>query len=228
MSLHGIIKLDNIVRTNRRSIALIITGSGELEIRAPHRAPLSVISNFVHKKQIWITKKQAEVKQRTKQIQPKNFIAGENFWFLGKVYTLKFSDTKQISIDQHTNTLMFPTNLTVNAKQHLYTWYRHEAKNLFPLRVKYFAYLHKLKYNALKISSAQQRWGSCSHSGNLNFSWRLVMAPPSVIDYVVIHELAHLIVKNHGSKFWQKVKLMYPDFATQRLWLKQHGHHLIL
>ncbi|MBK7452806.1 MAG: M48 family metallopeptidase [Anaerolineales bacterium] len=80
----------------------------------------------------------------------------------------------------------------------------------------------------MKISSARTRWGSCSPDGTLNFTWRLVMAPLEVIDYVVIHELAHLRVKNHSSKFWDVVKAIDPQYKEKRKWLRENGGKLNL
>ncbi len=85
-----------------------------------------------------------------------------------------------------------------------------------------------MDYKSIRITSARTRWGSCSSKGNLSFTWRLVMAPPQVIDYVVAHELAHLQVRNHSPAFWQKVKTIMPDYLQYRRWLDAHGHLLTL
>lgn len=84
------------------------------------------------------------------------------------------------------------------------------------------------KYNKVNITNAQRRWGSCSAKGNLNFSWRLIMASLSVIDYVIVHELVHLEEKNHGRSFWTKVKLLMPDYKKHEDWLKKNGYLLTL
>ncbi|MBI4687875.1 MAG: M48 family metallopeptidase [Nitrospirae bacterium] len=93
-------------------------------------------------------------------------------------------------------------------------------------RVSWYSSLSGLKYNRVKISDAQKRWGSCSAKGNLNFSWRLIMSPIRVIDYVVIHELAHLEERNHSKKCWNKVKIMLPDYEQYKEWLKENKHLL--
>lgn len=80
----------------------------------------------------------------------------------------------------------------------------------------------------LRISSARTRWGSCSAKGTISLTWRLVMAPPEILDYVIVHELAHLKVKNHSSAFWKVVETYLPGYQNQRKWLKQNGHTLDL
>ncbi|MCX6013893.1 MAG: M48 family metallopeptidase, partial [Chloroflexi bacterium] len=85
-----------------------------------------------------------------------------------------------------------------------------------------------IKYKNVRITSAQTRWGSCSGHGNLYFSWRLIMAPLEVIDYVVIHELAHIHMKNHSPKFWEKVESMYPDYVACKKWLRDNQTRLPL
>lgn len=100
--------------------------------------------------------------------------------------------------------------------------YKKEAKEKITERVELFAKKFGLTFRKVKINSARRRWGSCSTTGNLNFSWRLVRTPLFVIDYVVIHELAHLEHKNHSPDFWKSVQAMYPDTKMARRWLKEN------
>ena len=85
-----------------------------------------------------------------------------------------------------------------------------------------------LQYAKIRISNARTRWGSCGFNANLSFSWRLVMAPLPVIDYVVAHELAHLMHKNHSQRFWAAVRALFPDYEVHKKWLKLNGHLLVL
>ena len=83
-----------------------------------------------------------------------------------------------------------------------------------------------LIYKSLKINNARTRWGSCGHKGNINFTWRLIMAPVEVVDYVIVHELAHLKEMNHSARFWYEVGRMMPDYKKHEHWLKLNGHVL--
>lgn len=86
----------------------------------------------------------------------------------------------------------------------------------------------EVKHARITIRDQKTRWGSCSSRGNLNFNWRLVMAPPPIIDYVVIHELAHLIELSHSPRFWETVERYCPDHREHRRWLREHGPRLAL
>ena len=86
----------------------------------------------------------------------------------------------------------------------------------------------ELKYDKIIITGAMKRWGSCSSKGNLNFAWRLVMAPIDIIDYVVVHELSHIVHRNHSKRFWEQVETIFPDYKIKRKWLKEYGCTMVL
>lgn len=102
--------------------------------------------------------------------------------------------------------------------------YKQKAIEIIPQRVRSYTLSFDLKYNKIKINNAQKRLGSCSARGNLNFSWRIILSPLPVIDYVICHELAHLIEKNHSSRFWKKVGELNPDYKECKKWLKENGY----
>lgn len=104
--------------------------------------------------------------------------------------------------------------------------YRKQALQIITSRVQHYAEHHEFAPQRVKVNGAQRRWGSCSHRGSLNFSYRLIFAPLSVIDYVVVHELAHLKHPNHSRHFWACVASMMPEFRIHHRWLKEHGHRL--
>lgn len=108
--------------------------------------------------------------------------------------------------------------------------YRDAARDYIPMRVAYYAqtYSHFIchPYHNITIRDQKTRWGSCSSRGNLSFNWRLMLAPPAVLDYVVVHELCHLEHMNHSKDFWQCVESILPDYKERRKWLKEHGQEL--
>ena len=93
-------------------------------------------------------------------------------------------------------------------------------------RVEHYAGIFNIKYGRVRITRARKRWGSCGKDGSLNFSITLAGAPPEVIDYVVVHELTHILVKDHSRKFWDKVRVFYPAYRECRKWLRENGHIL--
>ena len=101
-----------------------------------------------------------------------------------------------------------------------------KAKDIFPRRVAYFADRMGVAYGRITIREQKTRWGSCSGAGNLNFNWKLVLMPPEVLDYVVVHELCHLKEMNHSKAFWDEVGKVMPNYETHKLWLKENGWKL--
>ncbi len=111
-------------------------------------------------------------------------------------------------------------------KERFKEWFVEHAKLTIPPRVEFYAENMGAAYNAIMISDMQYRWGSCTPAKTLNFNWRLVKAPMHVVDYVVVHELAHILEHNHSPRFWQLVKTQIPYFETSKNWLKTHGECL--
>lgn len=103
---------------------------------------------------------------------------------------------------------------------------KEKALDKITKRVEHYSSLSGFKYNQIKITSAQKRWGSCSANNNLNFPKKLALAPDKVIDYVVVHELCHIKEKNHSQKFWNEVSKLMPEYKKYRKWLKDHGYLL--
>jgi predicted metal-dependent hydrolase len=220
-------KIDQIIRTKRRTLALIVNHDGALIIRAPLRATQKQIENLVEQKAEWIKSKQRLVKTTYDRFAPKEYINGEEFLYLGTSYRLAIVDDSVPPLRLADRFYLSRSALTRTEKI-FKGWYRAQAKKVITGRVKAYADQYGYEYRKVNITNALARWGSCSPHGNLNFSWRLVMAPLPVIDYVVVHELVHLHEKNHSRRFWDKVKTHLPGYAQQVQWLKINGHMLRL
>ena len=106
--------------------------------------------------------------------------------------------------------------------------YREAAKEYLPKRAAYYAYLLGVSYDRIRIAGQKTRWGSCSSNKTLSFNWKLMLAPPKVLDYVVVHEVCHLREMNHSPRFWALVESLMPDYKQQRKWLKDNGYTLEL
>jgi predicted metal-dependent hydrolase len=211
-----------IIRSRRRTLSIEISEEAELVIRAPMRMPQYVIDQFVNEKQAWIRQKLDVIKKRHSH-KPKEFISGEFFLYMGKDIELKLSEERVLPLKIENNNFILNQKYQNRAKKVFIAWYRSEAYKIITERVKYFAGLYNIKHSLIKLSDASGRWGSCSPNGNLNFNWRLIMAPMEVIDYVVVHELAHIEIKNHSRKFWAKVESIIPDYKPRRKWLKENS-----
>ena len=104
---------------------------------------------------------------------------------------------------------------------------RERAKSVFAERVAYFARQIDVTYGKITVRDQKTRWGSCSQAGNLNFNFRLILAPPEVLDYVVVHELCHRKQMNHSAQFWQEVAQVLPDYRKRKAWLAENGWRLM-
>ncbi len=100
---------------------------------------------------------------------------------------------------------------------------RKQAAEVIKVRCRYYAPVMGVSYGTVTIREQKTRWGSCSTKGNLNFNWKLVLMPPEILDYVVVHELAHRIQMNHSAAFWAEVGKILPDYKERRQWLKVNG-----
>ncbi len=120
------------------------------------------------------------------------------------------------------------SDLTDNQRAALEKRYIQAAKDYFPKRAAYYLPFTGGSFQRITIRDQKTRWGSCSARGTLSFNWRLMLAPPAVLDYVVVHELCHLTHMNHSPAFWALVESVCPDYRIHRKWLKEHGQELIL
>ncbi len=215
------IKIDKIIRSRRRSVALVVMPDASIVIRAPIGVSVDYIENFVRQKSLWIEKKQQYVSKFAKNRRPKNFVNGEKFYLAGAEFSLNIVQGLKPSVWLDENLNMTEACLQ---KPHKYIehWYGLQAKNKIPERVKYYSRLTGLKYKSVRINRAKTRWGSCGHKNTLNFSWRLIMAPLEIIDYVIMHELVHTEIKNHSEKFYFRLGELMPDYKTREKWFKSN------
>ena len=220
------IEIDKLIRSKRRTIALIIEHDGSFTVRAPMRAPTAAIETFIQQKANWITRTRAKIKS-ARPILEKQYADGEKFLFLGSSFDLKLVGFQKPLL-RFENGFTLHHAAQAKGEQVFTRWYKERALEIISERVRQYSQKYNFTPKQVKISSAKTRWGSCSPNGTLNFTWRLVMAPLEVIDYVAAHELAHLRVKDHSSKFWKLVESIYPEYKKQKNWLRENGEKLNL
>ena len=221
------IEIEKIVRTKRKTIALQVTDDATLIVRAPLDINDSTIMKVVLNHREWIEEKKREIETRDPKFSPKEFVNGEGFLYLGRYYRLKIVDSQEEPL-KFENGFYLSRDALPRAKEVFVKWYKKMAYEKISERVRWYAQKRNFKYRKVNITNAQKRWGSSSSCGNLNFSWRLIMAPLLVVDYVVVHELVHLEERNHAKSFWNKVKMLMPDYEKNRHWLKNNGYLLRL
>ena len=219
-----------VVRSKRRrkTISLRVKADGTAVVNAPHRTPIPEIDKFVREKESWLWRKIRENGERQKEIEAKKYITGETFLFLGEPHTLNIEAAAPgfHKLVFFRGQFILASDKISQGRELFIEWYRKKAREYIGERIDHYSQAMKLVPRGIRISNARCRWGSCSQDNHLYFSWRLMMAPCLVIDYLVVHELAHMKEKNHSERFWNLVGNTIADYKKRRSWLKDNGHTL--
>ncbi|MGD0022470.1 MAG: SprT family zinc-dependent metalloprotease [Smithellaceae bacterium] len=216
-------------RKRRKTISLQISNNSEVTICAPYFTPAGEINRFVREKQNWI--KKTIQKQTLLPAKEKKYTTGELFYYLGETFPLEvfFEEGARKGIVFWSNRFYLNSpNAAVDGKSFFISWYKKKAREYLSKRVEFVSRQLSLQPKVVKVTSAGQRWGSCSEDNNLSFSFRLIMASPAVIDYVVVHELMHIREKSHSSRFWKLIEAAMPEYKIHRHWLKEESPKFIL
>ncbi len=212
----------------RKTISLQIRPDGTILVQAPRTMPKAEIESFYRAKQPWLVRK---LQEQARRHPPARRIAdGETFLYLGVPYPLEI-----VPASNRPEPLTF-TGRAFRLDEHavpggpalFVRWYRRQALTYLSGRVALYSVRLGVLPRGLRIGRARHRWGSCSPENRLSFTWRLILAPPDIVDYVVIHELAHIREKNHAPAFWSLVAGLSPRYQDHRRWLKDHDHLLHL
>lgn len=215
-----------IIKSFRKTLSMKIDETGKLIVKVPLFANKKTVEDFINRNKAWIEEKKQNVLQRLKE-----FKEWEKFFFFGEEYELKFDEENEKIYFDGLNFYLHKKHKNI-VKQKLIIFYKLEAKKYINKRTKEIAEMNNLKFNSLKITSAKTRWGSCTSKQNVNFSYRIIWAPIKTIDYVIIHELAHLKEMNHSKNFWHLVdtisKSLYPwDYKNYKKWLGDNWNKLM-
>lgn len=217
----------------RRTIALSIDPDLSLRVTAPMGTTVSSIEKIIRRRAAWIIRKLADIKEYKTASCPREFISGETITFLGKQLLLHSTrdphaeagcSIKDNSL--HVNIQdewLSGKDLQQEVRFEIVAWYKKQAKDKLKSRTSYWSKKLGIKFRSLTITSPQKRWGSCDSHNNIRLNWRIVMAPMSVVDYVIVHELCHVPHKNHSKNFWQMLGNFMPDYDTRRSLLRKHG-----
>ena len=210
----------------RKTLGLVVERDKSVVVLAPTGTSREVLDAFVEKKKFWLFEK---INYSPKFGEPKPetpFASGKAIAYLGKNYKLDVVKEAVDGIAFQGKFLIAEHNLQ-RGKAILEQWYKQKAKEKITPLVERYARQLGVEYNDILISDLKYRWGSCTLKGNLNFNWRLIKAPQFVINYVVIHELAHLLELNHSERFWNIVKVQMPNYLEAKEWLKGNGEWVI-
>ncbi len=213
--------------SKRKTISIKINEDSSLEVKAPHYLSKKEINDFVNSKEEWIAKNTKEISEKYRLKRDFNLNFNDYVFVYGEKASINPINGNTASYDKKEKIFYIPE--IANSKQIkeiIIELYKIIAKSHINQRIKFFSKQMNVKPAKIGITSAKTRWGSCSGKNSVNFSWKLIMADESTIDYVLIHELAHIKQHNHSPKFWNIVESIMPDYKEQKEKLKILGEKL--
>lgn len=203
-----------LIRSKRKTLSIQISKEAEVLVRAPINLNRKIIEEFINSKEDWISEKLAVMSEFKDKKMNFALNYGDDVLFRGKEFTITGSnDGTYFYLDL----LYIPFGLNSDEiKSLIIKVYKLQAKDILTTKVNSYSKIMNVAPKAVKINSATTRWGSCSGRSSINFSWKLIFAEDEVMDYVVVHELAHIKELNHSENFWNEVKNIIPDYKNRQ------------
>lgn len=219
-----------IIRTHRRKTASIRVEEGAVSVVVPVHASPEKIDQLLRSKRLWINEKLA-LQRALAPASHKEFVSGEAFAYLGRHYRLRVVQGPFVPVRLLQGRLVVQVpegnKLPHMIRNALVRWYKHQASQKIREKVKRYAPIVRVEPASVTIKTFKARWGSCTAKGDLEFNWRIMLAPNRMVDYVVVHELCHLIHHDHSPEFWSEVLRVMPDYQECRKWLKENSDRLL-
>jgi hypothetical protein len=218
----------------KRTIELVIDFNKGFTVKAPEGMKKEEIIKNLHRKESWIINNLDKMSDILKNESNKEFVSGEKFLLRGRRYPLKVSKSKKQLPALEFKKLKFwaivPHHITENKYPSLIRplfiqFYKQRAEVIIEERLKYQKYF-KEKPKKIVITELKNKWGSCSQKNQIRYNWRIALAKTSIIDYVVVHELCHMVHKNHSNHYWDEVKRIIPDYEKSKKWLRENSEML--
>ena len=210
---------------NRTSIGIYIDPYGKIEVQAAKGTPDEHVLSLLEEKWDWIQQRMQEIRDRSLGPKEKNYENGESFLYLGNAYPIHISQDPDLTQDHavfegdmlHIKVKQLEDE---KIKQALKRFYYQQCKALVERSIQAHQRHFKTKPRSIRINDSKKTWGTCDSRLQLTFNWKLAMAPQNVIDYVVVHEMCHMVHLNHDRSFWRLVGKIIPDYEQRENWLK--------
>jgi|LSQX01.2.fsa_nt_gb predicted metal-dependent hydrolase len=234
---YGSKKIDiTVSRRRRKTLGISVSVTKGVQVAAPINASDDTIHQILSRKAPWIIEKLSHLHEIESQTPIKGFVTGDVFPYLGKDYILEITENPNakkasVSLDNNRFNVVLPETLSTNNRPEIIRdtfilWYKKKAKEILALRIEKYSQELGVVPTALVIKGQKTIWGSCTADNKININWKILMAPLDIIDYLVVHELSHIRVKNHSKNFWSLVESILPSYRELSGWLKQNGHKL--
>lgn len=215
-------------KSSRKTTSIYIERNGTISVLAPEPYDIAKIEEILEAKRSWIYRNLAEWEDLNRTRVEREFVNGEGFPYLGSTYRLQIADDAPQALTLKNGTFLLKRSALSSAKDHFIDFYKAKAKSRLPKHVEQYAKKMGLNPAGVRVQELKNRWASCSADGTLNFHWRCMMAPISALDYIVVHELAHLKHPNHTPEFWYEIEKVLPDYPKAKGWLRLYGAGLEL
>ncbi len=220
--------------TRRKTLSIVVHSDNRVIVHAPAGCPRVRIALFVEQKSEWIKKVLQVNSERCPRFRERVFETGERLPFLGREYTLHVEEAKAAAVGLEEGLIrvrLGPRDLRAGPsriKELLLEWYVSRAMAKIGEKIALYAPRINVSPGRVTIKSLKSRWGSCSTTGRISLAWNIVMAPEAVLDYLVVHELCHLVHHDHSTRYWSLVGSILPDHRERRKWLRENGWGLYL
>jgi predicted metal-dependent hydrolase len=216
-----------VVYSERQTIGISVERDRRVVVRAPRNARAEAVSAAVERKRFWIWGKLRDPRKDSLQRGAKELVAGEAFLFLGQNYSLELVRESRGEVRLNGRRFELSRDDRKIGRTLFQHWYCTQAKKHIGPRVANLAKSMGVAFKRISVRDLKYRWGSCTPNGTITFNWRIVQAPMVVVDYLIAHELAHLLEPNHSPEFWNIVAVQVPSWPKARNWLRVHGANLL-
>ncbi len=209
-------------KSDRKTMSIYVRNDGTVEVLAPESMTDDAIEEQVQAKAYKIYAHLAEFEDLNSTARTREYVGGESFLYLGRNYRLYIAPESD-TLEFRDNAFCGPKASQARYRELFTEFYRKKAKEKLPKRTADFADQMGLDYRKLRFMDLKTRWASCNEKGDLNFHWKVMMAPMNIVDYIIVHELAHLKHRSHTQSFWALVDSVLPDYLERKNWLRING-----
>lgn len=217
-----------VVKSQRKTVSIYVERDGSVSALVPEKLRDEEIKNIIITKKYLIHKHLAEWTLLNEAKVDRDFVNGQSFLYLGKNYRLSLINTETNGLEFSKGRFMLPKSKVLIANDLFKQFYKNKLVEKLPPIIKRFESKLGVKTNNFLVMELQNRWASCSPKGNIHFHWKCAMAPIDVLNYIVAHELTHLIHPNHTHEFWNELDKVMPNYTEQDNWLKRNGVKMAL
>jgi predicted metal-dependent hydrolase len=208
---------------NRRTGSIYVERDGRITVLVPMKTTTAEVEDILEEKRKWIYTSLAEWEDLNAARVTREFVNGEGFLYLGRSYRLCLVDEQEEPLLLKGGYFCLCRGKNGGPVETFRKFYREKGLVKITERVHYYQGKMGVEVLNIRVIELQNRWASCSQKGNLNFHWKCVMAPLTIVDYIIVHELAHLIHPNHNPAFWSEVEKVIPDYRERKEWLRKNG-----